>query len=227
MQHTGLNYEKNGRLYPLTYQGGLFFIFDPKRELQAERQSVAAALPAARGLGDPAVQAGFQVAAQAAGFIPVVGPFLSAALSVAGSLFGGGDPTALSILMNQIVQLRGQIAAANNAMGRGDSFVIPAGFDPTDKDGSRDLVDGIVEEVLGTSESEIQGNRRPDYYSAIKALQNILTATQAAAHDQALVQTVEGAVAQMQGGAAARPATGSNFGMLAALAAVAMLAMHS
>lgn len=197
MTDTGLVYEKGGRRYPIHRsnlgRAGLVYIYDPYKELRAERASVAdylARTPSARRqLGDvPA--AAFNVASEVANYIPGVGPLISSAINIASSIFGGGDPTALSALMNQVMQLRAQIAAANNQMGHADTFTIPAGFNAQNKDAARDPVDAVVESVLGVTEAGIQGDRRADYYKAISALQSILAQAQQGLHDQQLAQTI-------------------------------------
>jgi hypothetical protein len=206
MIDTGYDYiGPNGRGYPVTRRNGLFFIYDPKHELTLERQSVlqfmAAAAPApAHRSGLGVIPGGvIQAASTAANFIPGVGPFISAGIQILGGLFGGGDPTALSVLIDQIVQLREQIAEANRSMGVADNFSVPAGFNAQDKDTWRDFVDGIVMQALGTTEEEIQGNRRPDMYSAIDALKRGLAAVQKRADNAQLAQTIEQQILAAQG----------------------------
>lgn len=192
---TGIDYVAGGRRFPIFNGGGMTYIYDPRHQLKAERAAVAKFLsPPARGLGVNTTDTAIQAAATAANFIPVVGPIISSVLSIGDALFGGGDPTALSILINQVVQLRAQIASLNNMLGQPDSFVIPAGFNAQDKDTWRDFVDAIIEQTLGTTESDIQSNRRPDYYSAIAALQKIVTAMQGQVHDQQLTAAIEAAI---------------------------------
>lgn len=154
------------------------------------RRSPVRRAPTFRGPTNP-VDTGVQAAAAAANFIPGVGQIISAVLSVGDAIFGGGDPTALSVLISQMVGLRQQIAQAHAALGVSDSFVVPSNFNPTDKGKTNPgFVDSIVEEVLGVTEPQIQSNRRADYYSAITALKSELSGLANQAHDQQLTSNV-------------------------------------
>lgn len=192
MQDTGFDYNAGGVSLPITRDNdGDLYLYDPNHLINtphyAPRGTPGIQM---QGLGITTDQ-GVQLASQAANFIPVVGQYLSAALQIGDAIFGGGDPTPLSQLISQIVQARGSIADANRSMGIADTFVIPSGFNPQDKAKNGAFVDGIVTEVIGANESDIQANRRKDYYSTISALGDALKTAQGAAHDQGLTSSVE------------------------------------
>jgi hypothetical protein len=139
---------------------------------------------------------GVQAAAQAANFIPGVGPIISSVLQIGDAIFGGGDPTPLSQLISNIVNLRAQIAQANNAAGYQDDFTVPSSFNAQDKQGTAPLVEGIVEQALGVSAAHVQSNRRADYYAAIKALQSDLQQAEQHANNVQLTQQITQQVEQ-------------------------------
>lgn len=190
---TGLRYNIGGQSLQLVHDGqGNYFAYDPTHTVNTRHVAFPGGL---HGLGANAVDSGIQVAAQAANFIPVVGPIVSSILSIGDAIFGGGDPTALSVLINNIVQTRGAIADGQRALGINDTFTIPADFDPTDKGKKHPgFVDAIVEEALGVTEDQIQSNRRPDYYSAITALQKMLATVQSETHDAGLEASIVAAL---------------------------------
>jgi hypothetical protein len=241
MQDTGLDYVALGRRYPIFVgPGNLPYIFDPKKQLLTERASARAYLESNRGAGlGQAVDTAVQAVATAANFIPGVGPIISAVLNIGDAIFGGGDPTALSLLISQIVQLREQIAQANIAAGVPDSFVVPAGFNPQDKGQFAGFVDGIVESVLGVTEPQIQKDRRKDYYAAIAKLQSILASATQNAHEMQLVSAIEAQLAPVanpsgtsgavqmagavDGGDTSTGLTGQEWGLLALAAGGAIL----
>lgn len=173
---------------------GQVYTYDPNHELGGLHVNPATGARTLSGLGITAESAGISAAATAASFIPGVGPIVSGVIGLVGSLFGGGDPTPLSQLIDQIVNLRAKIAQAHQAMGVPDSFTIPTGFNSQDKQKWASLVEGIVEQATGKSASDVQSsNRRADYYAAIKAMQNALQDLQTQGQIQ---QVVHEAIAQ-------------------------------
>lgn len=195
MQDTGFNYNTNGVSLPIVRDNdGDIYLYDPQHRMNAPHYARRESTGVQMGSLGLSTDQGVQLAAQAANLIPGVGQILSAALQIGDAIFGGGDPTPLSSLMNQIVQSRGAIAEINRGMGVADTFTIPADFDPLDKDKERAFVDAIVTAAIGASEAQIQGDRRKDYYNAISVLADALKQAQGTAHDQDVTSSVVGSL---------------------------------
>lgn len=191
LQRTGNDYVTPSGVHYALYRDtstGQIFTYDPNRELSGPHINPLKGSSTLSGLGISAESAGIDAAATAANFIPGVGPIVSAVISLAGGLFGGGDPTPLSQLITNIVNLRAQIAQAHQALGIPDSFTVPAGFNAQDKATWASLVEGIVSQATGKPISDVESsNRRKDYYAAISAMQSSLQQLQTQAEIQTAV----------------------------------------
>lgn len=249
MNNTGLNYvDKSGARYNIIKGAdNKYYIADPNFELNAAHKAfsvtqgvpVAPATPAPKPtaanpstpsvttpktlsgfLGETTTDTAIQSAAAVANFIPVVGPIASTVLSIGDAIFGGGDPTALSVLINEIVQGRATIAQLNNQIAgyTVDSFTIPAGFNPTDKAGTAALVEGIVEQYAGVSQSDVESsNRRADYYKAISAINSQISTLTNQAETIATIEKL------IPGTTTAPPPTASTSSVVSSPSAVATM----
>lgn len=176
------------RLFPVVVDDyGQPYIPDPEGVFDRPHVALSRAgngAPGLHGLGANRKNQSTAVAAAstAAMFIPVVGPAVSAAISIVGGKALSSDPVKLKTLDKQILSLRTTLRDLRNQLA-GSTI---DNFDP-----SNTSIDAISNEMLG---SFVKRKVRWDKYRVINALNGWIAKYQEKVRDKNLVSAIKSAI---------------------------------